>query len=47
VNMMKMEAIKKMAKGESKEVAAHMAECPKCGHKWMMGDEESEYEDEE
>jgi predicted nucleic acid-binding Zn ribbon protein len=42
--MMKMEAIKKMAKGGEKKMKEHMAECPKCKHKWMMG--EDEYEDE-
>jgi len=48
---MKMEAIKAMAKGDGKEVEAHMAKCPKCGHEWMMGEEDyeedEEYEDED
>lgn len=41
----KMDAIKEMAKGDVTEVEAHMAKCPKCGHEWMMS--EDEYEEDE
>ncbi len=48
--MTKMAAIKEMAKEEKSEkyteVEPHMAKCPKCGHEFMMGEDE-EYEDEE
>ena len=45
----KMEAIEKMASEPSKKIPPHKVECPKCGHKWTMGEEEEdeEYEDEE
>lgn len=45
----KKDAIKEMAKGDVKEVEAHKAKCPKCGHEWMMGedDESEDYEEED
>ena len=50
----KKDAIAELAKGKEKpaskeydkEVEAHKAKCPKCGHEWMMG-EEDEYEEDE
>jgi hypothetical protein len=52
VNKVKMDALKEMSKEDSKkeyeEIPAHEVKCPKCGHKWTMGeDEEEEYEDED
>ena len=46
----KKDAIKEMAKGDVKEVEAHKAKCPKCGHEWTMGEDDykkDESEDEE
>jgi hypothetical protein len=40
----KLAALEEMA--GKQPMKPHMAECPKCGHRWVMG-EEDEYEDDE
>ena len=52
MNKAKMDALKEMSNEDSEkeyeEIPAHEVKCPKCGHKWTMGeDEEEEYEDED
>lgn len=42
----KAAALERMAGEPAKEIPAHKAECPKCGHKWTMGEDE-EYEEED
>ena len=45
------DAIEQLAKeGYSEEIEPHEAKCPKCGHEWVMGEEdyeEDETEDED